>query len=130
MTDESPSVKERLVSWERLRLIYNVVMLLAGIPIAASIYRIVQALPATVRNRLTFDYSASSIIMHSILFGILANIAYLFGPILEVYWTAFTRRKFGRRARYCVFAIGLVFSVAVQAVVLCFHSLLEFLVMH
>ena len=82
--------------WEGLRLIYNIVLLVEG----ALVYFWLVKHSGPLPN-----------IFSVIVFGIAANAFYSFGPLLELYLSAYGHRI--GKVRYVVFAIGLLFSMAI-----------------
>lgn len=125
---DSMNTRDRLIAWERLRVVYNAVMFLVGLPIAVSIYHAVQAVPADIRRRLAFTYSPISVFRLSFVFGLVANVMYMLGPMVEIYATTFGRFGFNRRVRLVVFSVGLLFSIAVQGVIWIVYQTLGFFV--
>ncbi len=126
---ETGNIRDRLTAWERLRVVYNVVMLFVGIPVAVSVYHAVNAIPAEMRRGLTFSYTPLSVLTLSIVFGLVANALFLLGPIVEIYAAAFTRFNFSRAGRITVFSLGLLFSLAVQGMLWIFYQTIGFAMM-
>jgi hypothetical protein len=59
-----------------------------------------------------------------VVFGVAANVMYMLGPALEIYVATFTRFAFDRFHRLVLLTLGLVFSLAVQGVILVNFKLL------
>ena len=55
--------------WEKLRILYNIVMLVVGIPIAVVIYMTLQGLPPAFHDSLKIVFDVGGIIKASIIFG-------------------------------------------------------------
>ena len=124
---DNGNMRDRLIAWEHLRVVYNAVMLLVGIPIAVSVYHAVNAIPVEMRRDLMFSYAPMSVIGLSIVFGLAANVLYMLGPMAEIYTTAFTRVAFGRRGRLVLFSVGLIFSLAVEGILWVFYQMIGFM---
>lgn len=102
-------------AWERLRLLYNTILLVPGVLV---IWR-------TLRLQEEMVVSASpgspALLVHplgltalSVVFGVVANICYCLGPYAEFAITALGFPVTGERARYFVFAMGVLLSLAVM----------------
>lgn len=92
-----PTLEERLRSWERLRWLYNAVMLAVGV---AGVV-VARASPSELLHSGP-PMDAAEVVLRSIAFGILANLAFLLGPAGELYAIAFARLRFGRFHRYAL----------------------------
>ena len=89
---------ELVKGWEKLRLIYNVVLLLPGAALMAYF----------VINR---DMPAFAAIMFALASGVAANLAFFAGPIAELYFRAvFNRGKESPMLRRFLFGLGLIVS--------------------
>jgi hypothetical protein len=113
MEENNTSIRSRLISWEMLRLIYNTLMLLFGVPIAISLYTDIQELHPH-HDILKHNFDIARVIVNCIIFGMLANLCYNLGPMLEIYITAFTSKKVGRKFRYTIFTLGTLLSLGLQ----------------
>jgi hypothetical protein len=125
MADNNTGIRDRMASWERLRLVYNLVMLGVGVAVAMRIHAIVQSLPMACHSTIKMNYDPGGIVRASILFAVMANILYFLGPIAETYIVSFTSWDFRRVHRYLVFAVGLLFSMGVQLCVYMYFGLLQ-----
>lgn len=104
--------REIVVGWERLRVIYNVVMFLVG---GSLLWIVLQSDAATEATA----GLAPPIVVYltaALLFGIGANVCYCVGPYLELMLVALGYPESGKRVRYFLFGIGLLFSVLVMLV--------------
>ena len=110
--------------WEKLRIIYNIVMLIVGIPIAVVIYRTLQGLPPTFHDSLKIVFDVVGIIMASIVFGLFANLFYCLGPLVDIYYYVFIKKRMSKLFRYGLFIAGLLLSLAVQ-----FNILISFIML-
>jgi len=93
-------IKRAIVSWEKLRLIYNVVLLLEGLFVSWCVWSIFE--------------SSLQYVWAVVVFGLTANAFYCMGPLVEVYASVIYGRRLGRY-RYLLFAAGLLFSMIVIA---------------
>lgn len=85
-----PSSRNIVLGWEKLRIIYNLALLFPGLAILFSI-----------------NVPISGIISISLVFGILANLCYFFGPITELYTCALTHHAELPKLRMILFCVGL-----------------------
>jgi hypothetical protein len=115
MNEDEVSLAARLKSWEKLRVLYNSIMLLAGIPALKSIQWVLHQLPPRQVGMMGIQLTLDSLVLFTIAFGIFANLLYFLGPAAEIYIIAFTGKRFSRTARHVAFSLGLLFSLAVQA---------------
>ena len=111
-SNESFTVKQVIRSWERLRLIYNGVLLLVGVLVAAHVCRVVHAIPEDVRSGgFLSELSLTTIVVSFVFFGLMANCVYLLGPAFEICLTVFLNRKLSRRWRHGLFVAWLFVSI-------------------
>lgn len=120
--DAHIGIKARFLSWEKLRIAYNCIMLIAGIPIVAHIYWLYNYSPEVFCRMslplMIFDYSNIWVLLlFALVFGIIANCMYSLGPVVECYWVIVFNRSFHRRARYCLFASILFLSLLAQHII-------------
>ena len=94
--EKTGDLKHIIKQWESLRLAYNIVLLIEGVLVYFWLVKHSGPLPN---------------IFNVVVFGISANAFFSFGPLLELYLSAYGY-KMGK-TRYVVFAIGLVFSIAI-----------------
>jgi hypothetical protein len=111
--------------WEKLRILYNIVMLIVGIPIAVLIYRTLQGLPPTFHDSLKIVFDVGGIIKASIIFSLFANLFYCLGPLVDIYYYVFIKKQMSRLFRYGLFIAGLLLSLAVQFNILIFFIMLK-----
>jgi len=97
-------LRDVVLSWERLRLIYNGLMLAIGLPAGLALWRL-----------LPRGMGLGRFCVLALAFGLGANFCYLLGPVSELYWLAAAGRGFGRAWRRALFCLGLLLSVAVVA---------------
>ncbi len=111
--------------WEKLRILYNIVMLVVGIPIAVVIYRTLQGLPPTFHDSLKIVFDVGGIIKASIIFGLFANLFYCLGPLVDIYYYVFIKKRMSKLFRYGLFIAGLLLSLAVQFNILIYFIMLK-----
>ncbi len=117
MKQLSPEIefcRETLKSWEKLRLLYNGILLGPGIALLWRILHVQGEMMAENPPGMGF------VIMHPVdlfvratLFGVCANICYCLGPYSEFAITALGFPVTGRRIRYFLFGLGLLISLGV-----------------
>ena len=95
------ALKEVVSAWEKLRLIYNGLLLIPGILIEAIM---------VVRQDMPIEVA----VIGAVLVGTGANVAYFLGPLAELYFRALFRNgeSIGR-GRLLIFGAGLVISAGV-----------------
>lgn len=95
---------ELVRAWEKLRLIYNGIMIVPGLGVLAL---------WTTRQKLPIPAA----IVGGIFFGICANAAFMLGPLAELYLRGLFRNGASLgRGRLLIFGAGLVVSVGVMLV--------------
>ena len=95
-------VSRACLAWERLRLVYNLVLLVVG-------------LACSWRLRDTHLFLLGGYWGGVVLFGTIANVFYCLGPLLETYACALCGREMDRQ-RYLLFAAGLFLSMRVVVI--------------
>ena len=104
LASDHATLGELVRAWEKLRLIYNGIMILPGIGVLVLwITRQQLPIPAAV--------------VGGILFGIGANVAFMLGPLAELYLRGLFRNGASLgKGRMLVFGAGLVVSAGVMLV--------------
>ncbi|RYD23223.1 MAG: hypothetical protein EOP88_05030 [Verrucomicrobiaceae bacterium] len=99
---EDPAALGELVrAWEKLRLIYNGVVVLPGLGVLALWVNAGMPLPVAI--------------FFSIVTGIGANLAFFLGPLSELYWRVLFRQGLPiGKGRNLIFGAGLVISGGVM----------------
>ncbi len=95
MDETARYLKRASLTWEMLRVVYNLVLLAEGLWILRKVLAPV------------FLDGPGVLIL---LFGVVANAFYCLGPLLETYAYVGFAERIGR-ARYVLFATGLLFSM-------------------
>jgi hypothetical protein len=105
MDESARYVKSVRVAWEKSRIIYNAVLLLEGLTWACAMWEV---------EKVTENpyYRVGGMWSLAIVFGVVANAFYCLGPLAEVCAYRFLGWRMSR-ARYLLFAGGLLFSIAV-----------------
>lgn len=103
----SPQLREMLVSWEKLRLLYNGVLLVLGVLLLFAFFS-----PAFL-SAYWLD-----VMFGSLMVAVMANIAFFLGPLVEAYTTAFLGLQWRSGARVVVLLAGLIFSALVFMVLI------------
>jgi hypothetical protein len=97
--------------WERLRILYNLILLFPGLAITALW---IQRQPVTV----------TVAVVEALLVAVLANLAFFLGPAAELYFRALFRRGEAiGRGRWLIFGAGLVVSAGAFLVALLLSDL-------
>lgn len=100
------ALRELVVAWERLRLVYNVILLVPGLVIE-SIWVTGQGMPLGVA------------FLGAGMIAVGANIAYFLGPLAELYFRGvFRNGESIGRGRMLIFGLGLLVSAGVFALAL------------
>ena len=100
-SDKKPlnsELREIVIGWERLRILYNIILFLVGV---AAIF---------VCMRAPYFNLAESIIP-AIMFGIFANICFCMGPTAETYIRAIFNSQDVRAVRIALFLLGTLLSL-------------------
>lgn len=104
LANDHATLGELVRGWEKLRLIYNGILLLPGIGVLV-LWITRQNLPVPVA------------VVGGILFGIGANVAFMLGPLAELYLRGLFRKGASLgRGRLLIFGAGLVVSAGVMLV--------------
>jgi hypothetical protein len=119
LTPEIEYCRATVRKWERLRILYNIILLIPGV---AVIWRILY-----LGNQMGLDHSMAfdgnifpigdplELIASALTFGLVANICYCLGPYTEFVITALGFPISGARSRYLIFGIGVMISLGVVA---------------
>ena len=91
-------LKTVCLTWEKLRVVYNLILFVEALACHMYLRQVLQGFLADDQYRLGI-----------ILFGVVANMFYCLGPLLETCAYVVLGRRI-QRARLLLFAAGLVFS--------------------
>jgi len=108
--------------WEKLWVVYNVIMVALTLPCLWLLWLLAKFIGQG--ERYGFGFFAE----RAIFFGMLANVCFLLGPLAESCTCRVLRWRMGR-ARYCLLAAGLLFSIGIASLLLqkmCNHLALYF----
>lgn len=94
-------IREIVFGWERLRLVYNLILLVPGVLVLV-----------LWSSRHGMPFAAA--VVSGVIVGIGANVAFLLGPLAELYFRGIFRNgeSIGR-GRWLIFGAGLVISAGV-----------------
>lgn len=101
---ERSQLKESILAWEKLRILYNILLIPPGILICVQAFKLPQQ-PLLV------------IMFEALFVGFAANICFCAGPMFEIYRLALTQRPSSKLLRNILFGLGLAFSFLVFAFV-------------
>ena len=113
LTPEIAYCRATVKGWERLRLLYNVILLVPGVLV---LWRTLYLQDELIEKGLHIvpAYPIApplELIALSVIFGFVANICYCLGPYLEFLMTAWGVPLTGRRSRYFSFGMGVMLSL-------------------
>lgn len=97
-----------VLPWEKLRLLYNGILLVPGLAICAGVYResawrLTDGFPGAALELIEIGLGAA-------LFGLVANVCFCLGPYAECVIAALGYPLTGRRIRPFLFGCGLLLS--------------------
>ena len=98
--------KQAWLAWEKLRVVYNLVLLVEGLTWLWPMWEVEKVTENPYYRMGPFLWGGA------ILFGVVANVFYCLGPLAEVWAYRVLGWRMGR-ARYFLFAAGLLFSIVV-----------------
>ena len=99
-------------SWEKLRLLYNVILLLPGIALIWRIIHLQQVMMAENPPGMGFPIMhPAKVVTGAFVFGFCANLCFCLGLYTEVVITALGFPLSTRRIRYFLFGLGLMISL-------------------
>ena len=104
-SDQPPKIKapnselrEIVIGWERLRVLYNIILLLVG----------VIAIFVTVQQPF---FNLEEVVIPAILFGIFANFCFCLGPVAETYIRVIFNTQDIKSMRLGLFILGTLLSL-------------------
>ena len=106
MNEAALYLKETRLAWEKLRIVYNLVLLVQGLTWVSAMWEVEK-----VTENPYYRVSGASW-GYAILFGVVANALYCLGPLTEAWSYRFLGWRMDR-FRYLLFAAGLLFSIVV-----------------
>lgn len=119
LTPEIVYSRATVKAWERLRLLFNGILLLPGVALLLRTINLHAALEENheaVFGGTGFYPSGDPLLLvaYAFIFGFVANICYCLGPYLEFVMSALGFPLTGQRTRYLVFGLGVLLSLAVM----------------
>ena len=112
METSTQNLRASIILWEKLRIAYNAILFAVGVPIALSMYHMVESAPASKLPWAKSSFDSSRFIEMTVVFGLAANLCYCLGPFIDVYYQLLFRRSLSKAVRYTAFLIGLFLSIA------------------
>lgn len=112
LTPEIEFCRATVKSWEKLRLLYNVILLLPGIALIWRIIHLQQVMMAENPPGMGFPIMhPAKVVTGAFVFGFCANLCFCLGLYTEVVITALGFPLSTRRIRYFLFGLGLMISL-------------------
>ena len=116
LTPEIEYCRATVKAWEKLRFLYNGILLLPGIALIVRTVHLQGV--ATAGNPPGMEYPLRhpvELVAGAFAFGFGANLLYCLGPYAEFVMTALGFPMSGQRMRYFVFGLGVMLSLAVMS---------------
>ncbi|MFC5049583.1 hypothetical protein ACFPK9_02985 [Rubritalea spongiae] len=101
--DSSVRLRKIVFAWEKLRLIYNICLLLPGLGV---LFHASQK----------WGGSAANMLSAVLPFAIMANLCFFLGPLTELYASAIWRLQNSQPLRLWCFSLGLLISLLVMLI--------------
>lgn len=112
LTPEIEFCRATVKSWEKLRLLYNVILFLPGIALIWRIIHLQQVMMAENPPGMGFPIMhPAKVVTGAFVFGFCANLCFCLGLYTEVVITALGFPLSTRRIRYFLFGLGLMISL-------------------
>lgn len=103
-TAASGETRTIIIAWERLRLVYNITLLVVGMAVLA----------VALLGRMPLAGALAG----ALVVGVGANVCFFAAPVVELYTVAFWRiGPWPRHRRLMLFGVGLLFSLGIFALV-------------
>lgn len=117
LTPEIEYCRATVKSWERLRLIYNLILILPGIAIILRTISLQDQMMAGLTPQdMHYPFGHPiELIAGGFVFGFGANLCFCLGPYAEFVITALGFPLSGQRGRYFMFGLGVMLSLSVIA---------------
>ena len=114
LTPEIEFCRKTLKSWEKLRLLYNGILLFPGVALLWRILHLQGEMGAQTPPGMGFAIMhPGDLVIRAALFGICANICFCLGPYTEFIITALGFPLSARKIRYFLFGLGLMISLGI-----------------
>lgn len=107
MDETTRYLKKACLAWEKLRVVYNALLLVEGLIGLWTLRRLGER-----ADHLCPNVFGPGVWRFIILFGVVANVFYCVGPLVEAYTSVVLARRMNR-GRYVLFVAGLLFSMYV-----------------
>lgn len=120
LTPEIKYCRATVKAWERLRLYYNVLLVIPGIAIVLRVLHLQNEMAETDPAALAVSGvqaigSPLLLVAYSFVFGFAANLCFCLGPYAEFVITALGFPITGQRTRFLIFGMGVTLSLGVMA---------------
>jgi len=109
---QSSEFKHVVIAWEKLRLLYNIILLFVGI---VALFILINY----------YRESTNMVLLQAVVFAILANLCFFAGPVCELYLRAFRHVSNAQSLRWILFSFGTVISLAPAAVMISMPALYQ-----
>ena len=110
LSTQQSEFKDLVVAWEKLRLLYNVILLLVGI---IALFILINY----------YRESTNMVVLFSLAFAFTANLCFFAGPVCELYLRAFRHVSNAQLLRWILFTLGTIISLIPAAVMITMPSL-------
>ena len=104
--------KHVVIAWEKLRLLYNVILMLAGI---IALFILINY----------YRESTTMVLMQTLAFAFLANVCFFAGPVCELYLRAFRHVSNAQSLRWILFSMGTIVSIVPAAIMITMPALYQ-----
>ncbi len=104
--------KHVVIAWEKLRLLYNVILLLVGI---IALFILINY----------YRESTNMVLLQTVVFAFLANLAFFAGPVCELYLRAFRHVSNAQSLRWILFTVGTIVSLVPAAIMISMPALYQ-----
>ena len=116
LTPEIEYCRATVKSWEKLRFLYNAILILPGIAIILRAIYLQDQFMESGNLSMGEQYPIGhpiDLVASAFVFGFAANLCYCLGPYTEFVITALGFPISGQRSRYLLFGLGTMLSLAV-----------------
>lgn len=112
LSTQQREFKHVVIAWEKLRLLYNVILLLAGI---IALFILINY----------YRESTNMVLLESLAFALLANLCFFAGPVCELYLRAFRHVSNAQSLRWILFTVGTIVSLVPAAIMIAMPTLYQ-----
>lgn len=112
LSSHQSEFKHVVVAWEKMRLLYNVILLLVGI---IALFILINY----------YRESTNMVLLQSLAFALAANLCFFAGPVCELYLRAFRHVSNAQSLRWILFTVGTLASLAPAVVMITMPALYQ-----